>query len=103
MTVEQRAFDVVLSDPWYYGGRLVTKHPDFAALHLGLSVGMHSGVDILDEPLVYRGAVRPPEGPGGGPKAEDYYFSLTDPNNQAGTPGYGAGSVERFVRPSRAP
>lgn len=44
--VELRAFDVVLSDPWYYGGCLVTKHLDFVAPHLGLAVGMHSGVEF---------------------------------------------------------
>ncbi|SRR5579883_976278 len=44
--VEQRAFDVVLSDLWYYGGCLITKHLDFVAPHLGLAVGMHSGVEF---------------------------------------------------------
>ncbi len=41
-----RAFDVVLSDPWYYGGCHITQHLDFAAPHLGLAVGMHSGVEF---------------------------------------------------------
>jgi glucarate dehydratase len=44
--VELRAFDVVLSDPWYYGGCLATQHLDFVAPHLGLAVGMHSGVEF---------------------------------------------------------
>lgn len=44
--VELRAFDVVLADPWYYGGCMITKHLDFVAPHLGLAVGMHSGVEF---------------------------------------------------------
>lgn len=44
--VELRAFDVVLSDPWYYGGCRITLHLDFVAPHLGLAVGMHSGVEF---------------------------------------------------------
>ena len=46
VAVEQRAFDVVLSDLWYYGGCLITKHLDFVAPHLGLALGMHSGVEF---------------------------------------------------------
>ena len=46
VAVEQRAFDVVLSDLWYYGGCLITKHLDFVATHLGLALGMHSGVEF---------------------------------------------------------
>jgi glucarate dehydratase len=42
----QKAFDVVLSDPWYYGGCLITKHLDYIAPHFGLAVGMHSGVEF---------------------------------------------------------
>lgn len=44
--VARRAFDVVLSDLWYYGGCHISKHLDFVAPHMGLAVGMHSGVEF---------------------------------------------------------
>ena len=46
VATEQQAFDVVLTDPWYYGGCWITKHLDFIAPHAGLAVGMHSGVEF---------------------------------------------------------
>ncbi|MDH3252464.1 MAG: glucarate dehydratase [Ignavibacteria bacterium] len=44
--VETKAIDTILSDPWYWGGMYYTKVLDMAAKHLGLSVGMHSGVEF---------------------------------------------------------
>ncbi len=44
--VEMKAVDTILSDPWYWGGMYYTKVLDMAAKHLGLSVGMHSGVEF---------------------------------------------------------
>jgi glucarate dehydratase len=38
--------DVILSDPWYWGGPLPTKTlADFCKLH-GVGVGMHSGIEL---------------------------------------------------------
>jgi len=40
------AIDVVLSDPWYYGGLLHTKYLDMMCKTFGLSIGMHSGTEF---------------------------------------------------------
>lgn len=44
--VAMGAIDVVLSDPWYYGGLLHTKYLDMMCKTFGLSVGMHSGTEF---------------------------------------------------------
>ena len=44
--VAMGAIDVVLSDPWYYGGLLHTKYLDMMCKTFGLSVGMHSGSEF---------------------------------------------------------
>jgi glucarate dehydratase len=44
--VELGAIDVILSDPWYWGGIVHTKVLDTVAKHLGLAVGMHSGIEF---------------------------------------------------------
>jgi glucarate dehydratase len=40
------AVDVILTDPWYYGGLLHTKYLDMMCKTFGLSVGMHSGTEF---------------------------------------------------------
>jgi glucarate dehydratase len=44
--VELSAIDVILSDLWYWGGLHATKTLDLIAKHLGLAVGMHSGIEF---------------------------------------------------------
>lgn len=44
--VSMGAIDVILSDPWYYGGLLHTKYLDMICKTFGLSVGMHSGTEF---------------------------------------------------------
>ncbi|MEA2363823.1 MAG: glucarate dehydratase [Thermoleophilaceae bacterium] len=44
--VELGAIDVILSDPWYWGGIHHTKVLDAVAKHLGIAVGMHSGIEF---------------------------------------------------------
>ena len=44
--VSMGAIDVILSDPWYYGGLLHTKYLDMMCKTFGLSVGMHSGTEF---------------------------------------------------------
>ncbi len=44
--VEMKAIDCILSDPWYWGGMYYTKILDMTAKHFGISVGMHSGVEL---------------------------------------------------------
>ena len=45
-SVEMKAIDCILSDPWYWGGMYNTKILDAVAKHFGMSVGMHSGVEF---------------------------------------------------------
>jgi len=40
------AVDIILSDPWYYGGLLHTKYLDMMCKTFGLSIGMHSGSEF---------------------------------------------------------
>jgi glucarate dehydratase len=40
------AVDIILSDPWYWGGMYYTKILDFICKHLGVGVGFHSGVEF---------------------------------------------------------
>lgn len=44
--VQMGAVDVILSDPWYYGGLLHTKYLDMMCKTFGLAVGMHSGSEF---------------------------------------------------------
>ncbi len=44
--VSMNAIDVILSDPWYYGGLLHTKYLDMMCKTFGLSIGMHSGSEF---------------------------------------------------------
>jgi glucarate dehydratase len=44
--VAMGAIDVILSDPWYYGGLLHTKYLDMMCKTFGLSIGMHSGSEF---------------------------------------------------------
>ncbi|MCG8606612.1 glucarate dehydratase [bacterium] len=44
--VSMGAVDVILTDPWYYGGLLYTKYLDMICKTFGLSVGMHSGTEF---------------------------------------------------------
>lgn len=44
--VAMGAIDVILSDPWYYGGLLHTKYLDMMCKTFGLAVGMHSGTEF---------------------------------------------------------
>lgn len=44
--VRMRAVDIVLSDPWYWGGLRATKTLAVAAAAFGLGVGMHSGLEL---------------------------------------------------------
>lgn len=44
--VAMGAVDVILTDPWYYGGLLHTKYLDMMCKTFGLSVGMHSGTEF---------------------------------------------------------
>lgn len=44
--VRRGAIDVVLSDPWYWGGVRQTKLLASMCEHLGISVGMHSGIEL---------------------------------------------------------
>jgi len=44
--VTMGAVDVILSDPWYWGGLLHTRMLDMMCKTLGLGVGMHSGTEF---------------------------------------------------------
>lgn len=44
--VAMGAVDVILTDPWYYGGLLHTKYLDAMCKTFGLAVGMHSGTEF---------------------------------------------------------
>lgn len=44
--VAMGAIDVVLSDPWYWGGMMHTKILDMMCKTFGLGVGMHSGTEF---------------------------------------------------------
>jgi glucarate dehydratase len=44
--VAMRAVDVVLSDPWYWGGPSQVQHLALQCHVLGLGLGMHSGIEL---------------------------------------------------------
>ncbi len=44
--VKMGAVDVILTDPWYYGGLLHTKYLEMMCKTFGLAVGMHSGTEF---------------------------------------------------------
>lgn len=44
--LQMGAVDVILSDPWYYGGLLPAKYLDAMCKTFGLAVGMHSGTEF---------------------------------------------------------
>ncbi|RMD92924.1 MAG: hypothetical protein D6814_16270 [Calditrichaeota bacterium] len=44
--VWMNAVDVILTDPWYWGGLLHTKYLDMMCKTFGLGVGMHSGTEF---------------------------------------------------------
>lgn len=44
--VRRGAVDVILSDPWYWGGATQTKLLGSMCENLGISIGMHSGIEL---------------------------------------------------------
>lgn len=44
--VELGSIDVILTDPWYWGGMQQTKVLDHVAKHFGIAVSMHSGIEF---------------------------------------------------------
>jgi len=44
--IQMGAIDVILTDPWYYGGLLYTKYLDMMCKTFGIGVGMHSGTEF---------------------------------------------------------
>lgn len=44
--IEARAIDVVLTDPWYWGGPTQVKALDTVARTMGIGLSMHSGIEM---------------------------------------------------------